>query len=201
MHGWAHGNVRMSFPRLVLTAYCCGCAIADILLGNRVMLSLQPAPHGQRRRLVRHGRKGARRSKHDLRAELDTLIRSGRATNATDAALAMDLSMKYLRKTFPDQHSFLVRHGRELFNSHRSQATKAFDQMYLSAHNALCEAGVYPSRRRVVERMQGQIRIGRRHEVQSAQRKAHAQTGVKLAGQCSGGIAARPDVGRKERRV
>lgn len=201
MHGWANGKVRMSFPRLVLTAYCCGCAIADILLGNRVMLSLRPAPHSQRRRLVKHGRKGARRSKHDLRAELDTLIRSGRATNATDAARAMDLSMKYFRKTFPDQHGFLVRHGRELFDSRRSQATEAFDQMYLSEHNALCEAGIYPSRRRVVERMQGQIRIGRRHEVQRAQRKAHAQTGVKLAAQRSGRIVARPDIGRKERRV
>jgi hypothetical protein len=81
VHGWVKGSVQMSFPRLMQTAYCCGCAIADILLGNRVMLSLRPAPSEQRRRLIKNGVTGARRPKEDLRAELDALIRSGRAVN------------------------------------------------------------------------------------------------------------------------
>jgi hypothetical protein len=123
MHGWAKGQVRMSLPRLALTAYCCGCAIADILLGNRVMLSLRPAPHCQRRRLIKRGGRGARRSKDDLCAELDALIRSGRARNATEAAQTIELSLKYLRKNFPDQHALLVGHGHEVFASLRSQAT------------------------------------------------------------------------------
>jgi hypothetical protein len=200
MHGWAKGRVRMSLPRLSLTAYCC-CAIADILLGNRVMLSLRPAPHCQRRRLIKRGGRGAWRSKDDLCAELDTLIRSSGARNATEAAQSVGLSLKYLRKNFPDQHAFLVGHGREVFASLRSQATETFDQIYLSEHNALCEEGVYPSRRRVVERMQGKVRIGRRQEVQSAQRKAHAQTGVKIAPPSCGRMAARPSSGRQEKRV
>lgn len=205
MHGWVNGKVRMSFPRLMLTAYCCGCgcgcAIADILLGNRVMLSLRPAPHGHRRRLIKHCRRGALRPREDLRAELDTLIHSGHATNATEAAQTIGVSMKYLRKKFPQHHGFLVRHGRELVYSARNRATATFDQIYLREHNALFQAGVYPLRRRVVERMQGKTRIGGRSEVQSAQRKAHAQTGIHFSRLGSGRMATSPNRGQSERRV
>lgn len=201
VHGWVKGSVQMSFPRLVQTAYCCGCAIADILLGNRVMLSLRPAPSEQRRRLIQRGGTGAQRPKEDLRAELDALICSGRAINAAEAARAVGISLKYLKKNFPEQQEFLVGHGRELSESLRREATETFNSMYLSEHNALRAAGVYPSRRRVVARLRGKIGLGTRQRVQKAYLEAFAATGVKIAGSSRGRMMARPDLGREGRGV
>ncbi len=182
MHGWASGQIRMSLPRLALTAFCCGCAIADILLGNRVMLSLRPAPQCQNRRLVASGGTGAWRPRDDLRVELEELIRVGQMKSATEAAKKIGVSLKFFRKTFPDEHALLVQHGSELVKAIRSEASETFDQVYLAEHNALCDAGIYPARRRVVERMRGKVKtLGRRQAVQRALRKAHAQTGVMVA--------------------
>ncbi|OLL29339.1 hypothetical protein BTH42_22890 [Burkholderia sp. SRS-W-2-2016] len=201
VHGWVKDSVQMSFPRLVQTAYCCGCAIADILLGNSVMLSLRPAPSEQCRRLVLRGGTRARRPNEDLRAELDALIRSGRANNATEAARAVGISLKYLKNNFPEQQEFLVRHGRELSTSLRREETETFNDMYLTEHNALRAAGEYPSRRRVVARLRGKIGLGSRQRVQRAYLKAFAETGMKIAGSCRRRMTDRPDLGREDRRV
>ncbi|CAI8692271.1 hypothetical protein EMIT0111MI5_170038 [Burkholderia sp. IT-111MI5] len=41
---------------------------------------------------------------------------------------------------------------------------------------------IYPARRRVVEQMRGKVKtLGRRRDVQRAQRKSHAETGTALA--------------------
>ncbi|WP_143327028.1 hypothetical protein [Paraburkholderia hospita] len=74
MHGWIHGEVQMSLPRLVLTAYCCNCAVADIMLGNNVMLSLHAAPSSEKRNIVTQTRAGAKRPHEQLREELDALV-------------------------------------------------------------------------------------------------------------------------------
>jgi hypothetical protein len=205
MHGWANGQVRMSLPRLALTSFCCGCAIADILLGNRVMLSLRPAPQCQNRRLVASGGTGAQRPRDDLRVELEELIRVGQMKSATEAAKQIGVSLKFLRKTFPNEHAFLVQHGGELVKAIRSEASETFDQVYLEEHKALCDAGIYPARRRVVERMRGKVKtMGRRQNVQRALRKAHAQTGVMVA---RGGeperlmLPGRPSCGQTEGKV
>lgn len=184
----------MSFPRLVQTAYCCGCAIADILLGNRVMLSLRPMPSEQRRRLTQCGGTGARRPKEVLLAELDALIRSGHATNATEAALAAGISLKYLRTHFPEQQKLLVRLGRELSESIRREATETFNKMYLSEANTLRAEGVYPSRRRVLGRLKGKVMLGRFERVQNAHLGALAATGVKIAGSNGRRTITRPDL-------
>ncbi|MGT2469325.1 TniQ family protein [Paraburkholderia terrae] len=182
VHGWVKGQIRMSLPRLALVAYCCGCAIADILLGNKVMLSIRPAPQCQNRRLIASGGDGAKRPRDDLRRELDELIRDGRVTNATEAARALGVSSKFLRENFPGEQALLVQSGRELVKARRKEAMVAFDQVYLSEHRALCDAGVYPARRLVIERMRGKVKsLGRRKNTERAQRKAHAATGVMIA--------------------
>lgn len=201
IHGWVKGSVQMSFPRLVQTAYCCGCAIADILLGNRVMLSLRPMPSGQRRRLTQRGGTGVRRPKEVLRAELDALIRNGRATNATEAALAAGISLKYLRTHFPEQQKLLVRLGRKLSESIRREATETFNKMYLSEANALRAEGVYPSRRRVLGRLKGKVMLGRFQRVQNAHLGALAATGVRIAGSNGRRMTTRPDFGQEDRGV
>lgn len=201
IHGWVKGSVQMSFPRLVQTAYCCGCAIADILLGNRVMLSLRPVPSGQRRRLTQRGATGARRPKEVLQAELEALIRSGRATNATEAAVAAGISLKYLRTHFPEQQKRLVRLGRELSEFVRLEATENFNKMYLSEANALRAEGVYPSRRQVLGRLKGKVMLGRFPRIQNAHRGALAATGVSSSGATGRRMATRPSLRREDRGV
>jgi hypothetical protein len=197
VHGWVKGSVQMSFPRLMQTAYCCGCAIADILLGNRVMLSLRPASSEQHRRLIKNGVTGARRPKEDLRAELDALIRSGRAVNATETARAAGISLKYLKKNFPNQHAILVKHGRELSESLRREATETFNTAYLVEHNSLRAAGIYPSRREVLGRLKGRIKLGSFRRVQNAQLEAFAATAAKIAGSTGRRTSSRPDLERR----
>jgi hypothetical protein len=201
VHGWVKGSVQMSFPRLVQTAYCCGCAIADILLGNSVMLSLRPSPSEHHGPLIQRGGTGARRPKEGLRAELEALIRSGRAINATEAARATGISLKYLKKNFPEQQEFLVRHGRELSESLRREATETFNNMYLSEHNALRAEGIYPSRRRVLGRLRGRIMLGSYRRVQKAYLGAFAATGMKIAGSSRQKRTPRPDSERHDQRV
>ncbi|MGF6924137.1 hypothetical protein [Paraburkholderia sp. 40] len=166
------------------------------------MLSLRRAPGEQRRRLMQSGVTGARRPKDDLRAEVDALIRSGRAINATEAARAAGISLKYLKKNFPDQHAFLVKHGRELSESLRREATETFNVMYLDERNSLRAAGVYPSRRRVLERLNGRIVPGSFRRVQKAHLGAFAATAAKIAGSTGGRRRrVRPDLERPGRKV
>jgi hypothetical protein len=200
-HGWMKGAVQMSFTRLVQTAFCCGCAIADILLGNKVMLSLRPMPDGQRGRLTNCRATGARRSKDVLRAELDGLIRSGGATNASEAAAAIGISLKFQRTNFPEQHELLVRLARKRADSVRRAATEAFNKMYLKEANALRAEGVYPSRRRVVGRLQGKVMLGRFQRVQNAHHGALAATGVSNSVATGRRMTTRPGLGLEDRGV
>jgi hypothetical protein len=199
VHGWIKGGVQMSFPRLVQTAYCCGCAIADILLGNSVMLSLRPASSDHQRPLIQPGGTGARRPQAELRAELDALIRSGRAINATEAARSLGISLKYLKRNFPQQQEWLVAHGHKLSESLRREATDSFNDLYLSEHNALHAAGIYPSRRRVLKRLEGEAIPGTYRRVQQAHLGAFAATAVKMAGSGKRGKAICPDSERLKR--
>jgi hypothetical protein len=205
VHGWVKGQVRMSLPRLALVAYCCGCAIADILLGNKVMLSLRPAPQCQNRRLIAMGGAGAKRPRDDLRRELDEMIRDARVTNAAEAARALGVSSKFLRANFPGEQALLVQSGRELVKARRKEAMVTFDQVYLNEHIALCSAGVYPARRRVLERMRGKVTsLGRRNNAERAQRRAHATTGVTMARAREPGrllLPGRPSYGQTEGKV
>lgn len=201
MHGWVKGSVQMSFPRLVQTAYCCGCAVADILLGNKVMLSLRYIPSGQPQQLIQRGTTSALRPKEVLRAELDELIRSGRAKNASEAAASAGISLKFLRANFPGQHELLVRLGRELSKSARREATETFNKMYLSEANALRSEGVYPSRRRMLGRLEGKVMFGRFQRVQNAHHRALAATGASSAESARRKVRTRPSLGLEDRGV
>ncbi|WP_143189295.1 hypothetical protein [Paraburkholderia lycopersici] len=201
IHGWVKGTVQMSFTRLVQTAFCCGCPIADILLGNRVMLSLRPLPEGQCRRLTIRRVTGARRSKDVLRAELDELIRSGGATNASEAATAVGISLKFMRANFPEQHERLVRLDRERADSVRREATDAFNKMYLKEANALRAEGVYPSRRRVLGRLEGKVMLGRFRRIQNAHCEALAAAGLSTSGAPGRRMATRPGLELENRGV
>lgn len=205
MHGWVKGKVQMSLPRLALLAYCCGCAIADILLGNKVMLSLRPAPKCQSPRLIARGRDGAKRSRDDLQRELNELTRARQVKNATEAAKQIGVSLKFLRKTFPTEHALLVQRGSELVKAIQNDASGTFDRAYLEEHKALCEARIYPARRRVLERMRGKVKtLGRRQDVQRAQRKAHAETGVMISRGREPGrlvLPGRPSCGQTEEKI
>lgn len=205
VHGWVKGKFQMCLPRLALVAYCCGCAIADILLGNKVMLSLRPAPQCQDRRLIASGGEGAKRPRDELRKELYELMRDGHIRNATEAAKCLAVSSKFLRENFPREQALLVQSGRELVKSGRKEAMDVFDQIYLSEHKALCDAGIYPARRRVIERMRGKVKsLGRRKNAERAQRKAHAETGVIIARGREPErlfLPRRPSCGRTEEKV
>ncbi|MBC8642739.1 TniQ family protein [Caballeronia sp. EK] len=182
VHGWVKGKVRMSLPRLALTAYCCNCAIADILLGNRVLLSQRAAPECQDRRLLQAGGTGAKRPKDELRSELGEMIRAGATRSAAEAAKAVGISVKFFRKEFPSEHAAAVQQGRDLATALRDEARATYDQLYLAEHLSLQKAGIYPARRRVVSRMRGMVKtLGRHQDAQRAQLKAHAATGVRLA--------------------
>jgi len=201
MHGWAEGAVRMSLPRLALTAYCCGCAIADILLGNRVMLSLRPAPHCQDRRLIQMGGTGAKRPKGELQSELAEMMRGAGVKSAADVAKAIGISMKFFRNEFPQEHAAAVQQGRDLTTTLRDEARASYDQLYLAEHIALQEAGIYPARRRVVESMRGKAKtLGRHQDAQRAQLNAHALSGVPIARR-GGRMPGRPSSGQPQNRM
>jgi len=93
------------------------------------MLFLRPAPQGQNRRLIASGGEGAKRSKDDLRTDLDDLIRESSVTNATEAAKALGVSMKFLRRSFPSEHALLVQRGSELVKARRKEAMDVFDEV------------------------------------------------------------------------
>lgn len=172
----------MSLPRLALAAYCRGCAIADILLGNRVMLSLRAAPECQDYRLLQAGGTGAKRPKDELRSELGKIIRAGATRSAAEAAKAVGISVKFFRKEFPCEHAAAVQQGSDLAKALQDDARDEYDQLYLAEHLSLHEAGIYPARRRVTARMRemGQP-LGRPQDAQRVQLKAHALSGVPLA--------------------
>jgi hypothetical protein len=182
MHGWANGQTRMSLPRLALIAHCCSCAIADILMGNKARLMLRPPPVGHTPRLIDRGAMGAIRPKEILRAELDYLAREGRVTNLSEAADAIGVSRKFLLKNFPKEHAFWVENGRQAVKQRRSETREFHEQLYFKEHNAIVETGAYPSRRRVLKRMNSKIGSWGRHgDVQKAHRKAFALSGLELS--------------------
>ncbi|CAB3704192.1 hypothetical protein LMG22037_03673 [Paraburkholderia phenoliruptrix] len=192
VHAWVKGKVRMSLPRLALTAYCCGCAIADILLGNRVMLSRRAAPECQDRRLLQMGGTGAKRPKSELRSILGELICGGTVNSAAEAAKAVGISEKFFRREFPLEHAAVKQQGRDLVTTLRDENRDSYDQLYLTEHIALWEMGTYPSRRRVIKRMRGKTEsLGRHQDAHRAQMKAHALTGVPIA-RCGGRMPGRP---------
>lgn len=152
IHHWCSGKMHPSFPRLVRIAYCCGCAVSDVLLGNSVMLRRQQRPPGKNL-LVPRQRSGSDHSSQKLYVELDTVFESGSARNLSHAALLLDVDVKYLRRLSPTTAAKLVERGRETRHRKKIQREETRFNNYLQSIQELQLEGVYPTHDKVERRM------------------------------------------------
>ncbi|WP_148222972.1 helix-turn-helix transcriptional regulator [Paraburkholderia xenovorans] len=149
LSGWMSGDVKPSLPRLVQIAYCCGCAVSDVILGNTVMLRRVPlsSPLGA---LSPKERDGFKKGKESLLAELDAIVESGAASNAKEAADQLRVSEKYLRRLAPTQSAVLVQRGAESRQTQTlSRREFRFDAFNQSFSTLAAQRGFLPSRRAV----------------------------------------------------
>ncbi|WP_244145321.1 hypothetical protein [Paraburkholderia mimosarum] len=182
LHGWTHGRVRMSLPRLVSVARCCCCEIADILLGEQVAKHFHPLPEGQRSRIVSQVRRGAETPLTEIRKRLRKLIETKEVSDASAASNALNISRKFLRKHFREENALLVKRGEETRRASRRETTEAFARAYLVEHQALVDDGIYPTRRLVLARVDVEVHGRLKHrKVQLAKREAHLATGTPIA--------------------
>jgi hypothetical protein len=150
LHGWTTGKIRPSLPRLVLIAYCCGCGVSAVLLGNKVKLR-KVLRNSATKRLIRRTRTGSSRPQEDLPADAKQLLESGRAPTLRCAARLLDVSEKYLRKMAPDITAMLVAIGKE---AKRAQGVRREEFRFERFHKSfqkLCVGSVHPSRRKVMK--------------------------------------------------
>ncbi|MBB5400529.1 TniQ family protein [Paraburkholderia youngii] len=195
LSNWMNGNVRPSLPRLLLIAYCCGCAVSDVILGNKVMLrrvtcSSTPAALTPRRR------NGAGRPKEVLLTELQAIVHSGAVRNASEAADHLGVSDKHLRRLAPTLQGMLVQRGAESRRTNTvARREYRFGEFNRSFSALAAENGFLPSRRAVhqdvLKRTGIQFRFA---EAQEFLRRAH--TLVNTAGEHA---MRRPSAGRPKR--
>lgn len=152
LHGWTTGKIRPSLPRLVLIAYCCGCGVSDVLLGNRVMLT-KVRRTVDARCLAKRQRNGSAKSKEELLAELEKIVDSGVASNLRSAARLLDISEKFLHRLAPDIAARLVATGKEVKHAEILQREDLRFEHFWQSFQDLCLRNVYPARRKVRERM------------------------------------------------
>jgi hypothetical protein len=180
VHGWRHG-IRMSLPRLALVAYCSGCEIADIILGNKIHLTLCPAPIGEPRKIIAPGCTGAKRSSEELKAAVALCVSNEEIRSGAAAAKALQVSVKFLRREFPTEHALFVSRGVEHAITTREEQFEMLKQAYLTAFVALDESGIYPSRQRCVEAMPAEAKRSYSHDdLYRVIRNAHFVTGIPM---------------------
>ena len=148
LHEWASGKVRPSLPRLALIAYCCGCAIADVILGNKVMLFKRQPPVRPGNLIVRR-RKGSLRPRHELHVEFEQLVESGQASCAREAADCLDVSTKFLRTLSPTLHKELVRAGKERSQRAVEEREKSKFDEFRKSFDLIVHRLERPTRRKV----------------------------------------------------
>jgi len=182
MHEWMHGGATMSLHRLALIAYCCGCAITDIVSGNKVVLSLKAPPSIERGGLLNRRSAAGRKTDAEMREELKRALRTGAATDGTRMAEALGTSPKYLRANFPEEYALIVTSGAERRRAETMKRTSYVVEEFCRAHDALVRAGRYPARRLVQQNMRGRTaRSAGWREYQAAQREAHSRSGIPKA--------------------
>lgn len=153
MHGWVKGSVNMSLRRLAFVAYCCNCEIADILLGNKVRLTIRSLPSHESARLLNRRTDINRKSDEEMRDALQHALRSGRDIATYQIADELGTSPKYLRVNFPTEHRALVLAGQERRKKATAESLDRFVEDYCRAHEAVARAGIKPTRRRVMANM------------------------------------------------
>ncbi|WP_233832853.1 TniQ family protein [Paraburkholderia sp. ZP32-5] len=151
LSGWTSGDVRPSLPRLLQIAYCCGCAVSDVILGNKVMLRrvalLSPPPV-----LAPKRRNGAKRPTDVLLTELEAIVKSGAARHGKQAADLLDVSQKYLKKLSPTSWDVLVQRGAEDRRMRTVNRRESRFAEFNRSHAALArKMGLTPTRRDVHE--------------------------------------------------
>ncbi|MGF6816498.1 transcriptional regulator with XRE-family HTH domain [Paraburkholderia atlantica] len=152
VYNWRSGRVNPSLPRLVLIAYCCGCSVADVVLGNSVMLRKVFRSRGHNL-LVTRQRRGAAATHETLLAELDWVFESGSALNLCQAARLLDVSESYLRKLAPDVAEKLVQRGRETRRRKKIQREEARFEDFWRSFQQLRLEDIYPAEDKVKARM------------------------------------------------
>lgn len=107
LHGWMTSKNCPSLSRLTLIAFCCGCGISDVLLGNRIRLK-NIARTSPTTRLAEKTRTGAARPKEELREDLEKLVNANMHVSLRAAARLLDVSEGYLRQIAPGATKSLV---------------------------------------------------------------------------------------------
>ncbi|MEX3929158.1 TniQ family protein [Paraburkholderia sp. BR10936] len=174
IHGWMNDAILPSLAFVTRLSYAFDCTIVDILSANTVGIRLH---HGRKfcRRLFDLARRvGYKVPREELLASLATFLMFNPNSNAIDAARHLDVSPKFLRENFPEKNEALVIAGR-LHQQRTSQERKdAKDHAYQESRLALRDSGTYPSRRKIVKKLQEQgIRLTYADERRAA-RKARA---------------------------
>jgi hypothetical protein len=179
VHDWIRDKASISLHRLALIAYCCNCAIADILLGNKVRLSLRARPSDEPSRLLKRRRRVGRKSDAEMKEAMRRALRSGQALTGYQMADELLTSPKYLRVNFPEEYAAVVAAGQEKRKSNVVERKRRFTEEYCRAHSAVASTGEYPSRRRVKANMRMRsCKRGSWWDYHAAQREAHARYGT-----------------------
>ncbi|WP_261540894.1 TniQ family protein [Burkholderia multivorans] len=148
LHEWTWGKTRPSLPRLALIAFCCGCAIADVILGNKVMLLKRPAPARAKRLCIRR-RIGGRRPRNEFRQEFEQIVASGQASSAREAAELLDVSTKFLRSLSPALNQKVVDAGQERVRRTARDLEELKFSEFRKSFDAIVEKQEKPVRRKV----------------------------------------------------
>jgi hypothetical protein len=179
MHEWIRGIASISLHRLALIAYCCNCAIADVLLGNKVRLSLRARPSDAPGQLLNRRRRVGRKSDAEMKDAMRRAVRNGQALSGYQMADELLTSPKYLRVNFPEEHDAVVAAGQEKRKRDVIERERRFTEEYCRAHRAVASTGEYPSRRRVKANMRTRsCKRGSWWDYHAAQREAHARYGT-----------------------
>jgi transcriptional regulator with XRE-family HTH domain len=153
VHGWMHKGILPSLNAVARIAYAFDCRIADVLLGNQPPVRLREGFNLPRGVFGLKRNTGHRVPHQKLLDSLSAFMSNNPNACAQEAANYLETSTKFLRKNFPVQNLALVHDGR-LHRQHMAQLRKnAKELAYQQSYLALAESGVYPCRRKVMQRL------------------------------------------------
>jgi len=174
MHGWQNGRVVPSFPVILRIAQYCDVGIADVLLGNkRVMTPIEEFSVG-RAPLISRATRSSPPCYVAVSKELEELMARGEAIYVSETAKAVGVSDKFLRRRFPEAVQRIVQNGRHVQKSAAEARRVARRHAYFRKHEELVRAGKRGSRREVLRELKADgLRMGR-HEAGVVHRLATA---------------------------
>ena len=153
VHGWMNHGILPSLTGVARIALLFDCTMADVLLGNKPTLGLHQG-HNLPFGLFRLDRKaGHKTSREDLAAQLSDFMQANPGANALEAANHLDVSPRFLRENFTHENEALVRGGKLSRDGIAQARLRVKCDAYERCHLALAADGIYPSRRKVVERL------------------------------------------------